>query len=128
MIHPIANRESSSTILFYSKTHKNLIYRYIRQARGYQGLGEFDKAMDTLARALTREDLKHDTDLAKSLIVLQTDGKGLPQNEEDMEEWKQKVLAGDVASAKRMKEVPVDGAWYAKLAEHSTTTSKPMEL
>lgn len=81
-------------------------------------MGEFDKAMDTIARALSREDLMYDVDLVKSLIVLQTDGKGLPQTREEMEEWKRKILTGDVASAKRMKSVPIDAAWYQKVEGH----------
>lgn len=82
--------------------------------------------MDTLARALSRDTLMHDSDLVQSLIVLQTDGKGLPDNEEEMEEFKRRILTGDVASVKRMKDVPINGAWYLKVAEH-LTASKPME-
>ncbi|KAF9078765.1 hypothetical protein BDP27DRAFT_1281539 [Rhodocollybia butyracea] len=91
---------------------------YLRQSRGYQGLGEFDKAMDTVARALSREDLKDDMDLSQALIVLQTDGRGLPVGISSMEEWKRTILTGNPASMKRMSSVPVTGAWFQKVEAH----------
>ncbi len=75
--------------------------------------------MDTLARALCREDLMHDDALATTLIVLQTDGKGLPRDIEEMEDWKRKVLTGDVASSKRMRLIPCRGAWHRKIEQHA---------
>ncbi|KIK68506.1 hypothetical protein GYMLUDRAFT_35938 [Collybiopsis luxurians FD-317 M1] len=94
---------------------------YIRLARAYQGLGQFDKALDTLARALSRDDLMDDEALAQCLIIMQNDARDLSNDPEEFKNWKEKVLSRDPPSAMRMKRIPATGAWYKLVEQHAAT-------
>jgi hypothetical protein len=65
---------------------------------------------------LQRLDLQNDIALADQLIRLQTDGKGLPDNEDEFMAWKELVLVEDEHSAKMMK--GIDGLWIKRIEEH----------
>lgn len=52
------------------------------------------------------------------LIELQTDGKGLSEDEEEFLAWKELILVEDDESAKMMKDV--DGLWRRRLSDHLT--------
>ncbi|KAJ3576049.1 hypothetical protein NP233_g686 [Leucocoprinus birnbaumii] len=89
---------------------------YLRVSSAHHRLGHLRKAQETLANGLRRPDLENDPSLVDRLILLQTDGKGFPNNEEEFLAWQELVLVEDEESAKMMK--GIDGLWKKRAHQH----------
>jgi hypothetical protein len=85
-------------------------------ARAHQELGAISEAQEAVARGLRRSELQDDMGLANRLIELQTDGKGLPNNLEDFDQWMDGVLTSNKESAKLME--GIQGLWKKYCAAH----------
>jgi len=88
---------------------------YVRQATASKILGQMDAAQDAISRALRRPDLENDSGLVDRLIELQTDGKGLPQDENAFKTWILDVMINDKKSAKRI--YGIKGEWGRRCNE-----------
>jgi hypothetical protein len=73
-------------------------------------------------RGLLRADLRDDAGLVDRLIQLQTDGKGLSNDEEEFSAWKELILVEDEESARMMKDI--EGLYNKRLADHLTQIQK----
>lgn len=71
-------------------------------------------AEEAIAKALRLPQLENHEGLVDHLIMLQTNGGGLPKDPEAFREWSRKVLVGD--GAERMKNV--GGLWRKRCEEH----------
>ncbi|XP_006464176.1 hypothetical protein AGABI2DRAFT_226231 [Agaricus bisporus var. bisporus H97] len=99
-------------------TYPSYAKGYVRISTAHQRLGNTQKAKEAIARGLRRTDLRDDAGLVDRLIELQTDGKGLSEDEEEFLAWKELILVEDDESAKMMKDV--DGLWRRRLSDHLT--------
>ncbi|KAF9446927.1 hypothetical protein P691DRAFT_803272 [Macrolepiota fuliginosa MF-IS2] len=88
---------------------------YIRVSTAHQRLRNIKKAKETLVRGLRRTDLQNEPGLVDKLIQLQTDGKGFPENEEELLAWQELVLVEDEESVKMME--GVHGLWRKRLSD-----------
>ncbi|KAF5353197.1 hypothetical protein D9756_007781 [Leucocoprinus leucothites] len=89
---------------------------YLRVSTAHHRLGHLKKAQETLASGLRRRELQDDASLVDRLIYLQTEGKGLPDDEEELLAWQELMLVEDEESAKMMK--GISGLWRKRVEEH----------
>ncbi|KXN89083.1 hypothetical protein AN958_06352 [Leucoagaricus sp. SymC.cos] len=89
---------------------------YMRVSTAHQRLGHLRKAQETLVNGLRRLDLQNEPGLVDRLILLQTDGNGLPDNLEEFLAWQELILVEDEESARMIK--GVNGLWKRRLEGH----------
>ncbi|KAJ3509783.1 hypothetical protein NMY22_g16180 [Coprinellus aureogranulatus] len=64
---------------------------YARLARAYQAQGDLAKALDALAEGLRLPELQNEAGLVDMFIDMQTDGKGLPEDETEFKAAVRKI-------------------------------------
>jgi hypothetical protein len=69
--------------------------RYMRVSTAHQRLGHLRKAQETLANGLRRPELQNEAGLVDRLLLLQTDGRGLADDEEEFLAWRELTLVED---------------------------------
>lgn len=72
-------------------------------------------ALDAISRALHRSDLENDPGLVDRLIELQTEGKGMPQDEIAFKTWMLDIMINDKISSKRVN--GIRGEWSRRCDE-----------
>ncbi|KDR80078.1 hypothetical protein GALMADRAFT_242308 [Galerina marginata CBS 339.88] len=88
---------------------------YIRLSRAYEALGIYSQAEESLARPLRLPQLENHAGLVDCLIALQTDGLGLPTDQDGFMEWSKRVF-GNTDSGRRMKNVR--GLWRKRCEDY----------
>ncbi|KAF8884885.1 hypothetical protein CPB84DRAFT_1850516 [Gymnopilus junonius] len=96
------------------KSSAHYVKAYVRLSRAYEALGDYRQAEESIARALRLPQLENHGGLVDHLIMLQTDGKGLPKDRNAFADWSRKLLFEN-ESAERMKSV--GGLWRKRYQE-----------
>ncbi|KAJ2925094.1 hypothetical protein H1R20_g11991, partial [Candolleomyces eurysporus] len=88
---------------------------YARLAKAHHANGELSEAQEALAQALRLPELENEVGLVDMFIDLQTDGKGLPENDEEFEAFIKRLLEEDKESVERVKNI--NGLWRKRITE-----------
>lgn len=83
---------------------------YYRQAKAHMILEQRSKAENVLIRALSLPELENDNSLVDFLIDLQTDGRGLSQDEGEFKQWVLDLVVNNVEPG-RAKPTSLKGEW-----------------
>ncbi|KAF6747198.1 hypothetical protein DFP72DRAFT_613572 [Ephemerocybe angulata] len=86
---------------------------YARLAKAQQASGNFAKAQDAIAEGLRLPELQNESGLVDILIGLQTDGKGLPEDDEEFRRVARRILHDDQESSKRVEDIK--GLWRERI-------------
>lgn len=89
---------------------------YQQQARAHYRLQHPSKALDVLARALRREDIRDNTVLVDTFVAIYTDQKGFPEDMKAFREWLSTILVEDEQSKLRL--IGVGGEWRRRLSPY----------
>lgn len=90
------------------------LIRYARLAKAYQAQGDLAKALDALAEGLRLKDLQNEVGLVDMFVDMQTDGKGLPEDDEEFQKVAKRIMEEDKESAKRVKDI--GGLWRERIS------------
>lgn len=93
-----------------SCSHLISFNRYYRQAKAHVFLKQKSKAEGVLIRALSLPELQNDNSLVDFLIELQTDGKGLSQDEGVFKQWILDLMMNSVNSG-GSSPLKLEGEW-----------------
>lgn len=91
-----------------------VLIRYARLAKAYQAQGDLAQALDALAEGLRLKGLENEAGLVDMFVDMQTDGKGLPEDDEVFQKVAKTILEEDKESAKRVKDI--GGLWRKRIS------------
>ncbi|KAF6757819.1 hypothetical protein DFP72DRAFT_890783 [Ephemerocybe angulata] len=103
----------------YAKGHARL-------AKVYQANGDLVKAKQVLAQALSKPELQDEVGLVDMLIDLQTDEKGLPEDDEEFKLVARRIMYEDEDSAKMVKDVA--GLWRERISRVPVQPPEPVPI